>query len=193
MSFEMIDTGHMRRAGHQLGGARSGVGNIGTFRLEEGLPLRLGLNTGVRSTLEYAETAPLMDPHGRKKQTIYNHAPWTSKMSTTAAVALCAAVTLWVLVFVLLAVLYWNLSTSMNVLRREFKPYVSESLDHLINVLRNADHGTANAHEMLAGARDFTSTAVPALQHSLNVTTAIVERLEKLAKNPVLQISMQQG
>ena len=155
--------------------------------------MRLGLSTGVRPNSEYSEMAPLTDPRGRRKPNVYDRPPWTSKMSTTTAVALCAAVTLWALIFGLLAVLYWNLSTSMNVMRTEYKPFISESLDHIMAVLRNADSGTANAHLVLSGARDLTNTAVPALQYSLNATTAIVERLEKLAKNPVMQISMQQG
>ena len=112
---------------------------------------------------------------------------------TTTAVVLCAGVTLWVILIALVGTLYWNFTGTMNASRMEFRPYVHSALNHTMSILANADEASIGAHEVLDGAHALSSQALPAMERALNQSAAMIDRLERLAQNPVLQISLAQG
>ena len=86
--------------------------------------------------------------------------------------------------------MYWSFTSSVTDVRDISRPYIMEAINHTLSILHNVDHSSMSAHMMADGALDLTATAVPALQHALNQSAAIVDRLERLARNPVLQLSL---
>ena len=130
------------------------------------------------------ETVPLLK--GNRRQ------PFT-QISTTSAIIIFSAVCLWSLLIVMIGLLYWDLSATMTAARAEFRPYAMAAINHTMSILANTDGAALGAHEVLDGAQALSGQAVPALQHALNQSSAMIDRLEKLAANPVLQISLQQG
>tara|TARA_B110000046_G_C13009346_1_gene405959 strand:+ start:2656 stop:2820 length:165 start_codon:yes stop_codon:yes gene_type:complete len=48
-------------------------------------------------------------------------------------------------------------------------------------------------NDMANGAVSLTSQAVPALKLAMNQTVAMIARLEQLAKNPTIQLSLAQS
>lgn len=128
--------------------------------------------------------APLMK--GNRRQ------PYVS-FGTTTTVVLCAGVTLWVLLIGMISVLYWNFTSTMNAARDEFRPYAYAAINHTMSILANTDEASIGAHGIMHGAQELSDQALPALEHALNQSSAMIDRLERLAQNPVLQISLQQG
>ena len=70
------------------------------------------------------------------------------------------------------------------------KPYFESAVNHTMSILHNVDESTIGAHDMVVSAQTITDSAVPAMQLALNQTAAMITRLEKLAANPVMQISL---
>ena len=62
-----------------------------------------------------------------------------------------------------------------------------------MSILQHVDDSTIGASEMVDQAQSISDQAVPAMQLALNQTAQMIARLEKLAANPVLQISMTGG
>jgi len=103
----------------------------------------------------------------------------------------CALATVIAILVVLMGIMYYQFTSSVTEARDLSRPYIMEAVNHTLSILHNIDHSTVSAHEMADGARDLTAAAVPALQHALNQSALIVDRLERLARNPVLQLSLQ--
>lgn len=197
MSWETVDTSRMQTVRRP-----QQVSNVGVFRMEQGIPFEPGMFSwnartpngrsrvqpvGVSREMPPAmgdEMVPLIKGNRRRP---------SDSFSTTTAVVLCAGVTLWVLLIGLMATLYWNFTSSMNVARDEFRPYIYSALNHTMSILRNTDEASLGAHGVLDGAEQLSNQAIPAIQHALNQSAAMIDRLERLAQNPVLQISLQQG
>ncbi len=66
-------------------------------------------------------------------------------------------------------------------------------MNHSISILEHIDKSSIGAEDIVEGARSVTNRAVPALQLALNQSAHMIERLEKLAQHPVLQLSLTQG
>ena len=159
--------------------ARVPNGNVNTNTRSRVYPI------GRETTLATGdEMAPLIK--GNRRQPVVD-------FRTTTAVIMCGTVTLWVLLFVLVGTIYFNFNGTMNAYRAEFRPYVHEAFNHTMSILRNTDDATFSAHNALHGAQELSDRAVPAIERALNQSSAMIDRLERLAQNPVLQISMQQG
>lgn len=94
---------------------------------------------------------------------------------------------------VLMGAMYWQFTSGVAQMRDLTRPYAIDAINHTLSILHNVDHSTISAHEMADGARDLTAAAVPALVHALNQSSMIVDRLERLAQNPVLQLSLNTG
>ena len=89
-----------------------------------------------------------------------------------------------------MGVMYYQFTASVSEARDLSRPYIMEAVNHTLAVLANLDHGTADAHRVVDDVHALSGAAVPALQHALNQSAAIVDRLERLARNPVLQLSL---
>lgn len=62
-----------------------------------------------------------------------------------------------------------------------------------MSILLHADHSMIGVNDMANGAVSLTSQAVPALKLAMNQTAAMIARLEQLAKNPTIQLSLAQS
>ena len=108
-------------------------------------------------------------------------------------VPLITVCTLAAVVLVLVAfmgTMYWQFTSSVSTARDLSRPYIMEAVNHTIALLANLDHASSDTHHVVDDVHSLTGAAVPALQHALNQSAAIVDRLERLARNPVLQLSL---
>jgi hypothetical protein len=110
-----------------------------------------------------------------------------------SSLTLCAAVALWTVIIGVVFIMYWQFSASLSAAQTAVQPYFGEAINHTMSILANVDESTIGAHDMVVSAQTITDSAVPAMQLALNQTAAMITRLEKLAANPVLQISMTGG
>jgi hypothetical protein len=59
-----------------------------------------------------------------------------------------------------------------------------------MSMVRHADNSSAALEQVMSGAETLTLTSIPALMDSVNRTTAMVARLEAVARNPTIKLSM---
>ena len=107
-----------------------------------------------------------------------------------SSLTLCAAVALWTVIIGVVFIMYWQFSASLSAVQAATAPYFGEAINHTMSILHNVDESTIGANEMVESAQTITDQAVPAMQLALNQTAAMITRLEKLAANPVMQISL---
>lgn len=191
MSWESIETGQMQR--------QSRVERVGVFRLDNGVPFQqaaFAFNTGRASVpLGRSRVQPIGAVTDDENQPLIkdNRRPPMQTFGVTTAVIICSGVMLWALLILLVTTLYWNFTASMNVANAEFRPQIQAAINHTMSILAHTDAATSGAHGILDGAHDLTNQALPAIERALNQSAAMVDRLERLAQNPVLQISLQNG
>jgi len=167
---------------------------IGVFRIEEGTPFQpFGWQArgplGRLPARPYATGASGYDDE--EQRPLFAKDYRASDMS--ASITLCAAVSLWILLISLIGVMYVSFSSSVAAMREATKPYMMEAINHTMSVLTHLDQSSISANDVVDGARVVTNQAVPALQTALNQTSAMITRLEALARHPVLQLSLAQG
>lgn len=107
-----------------------------------------------------------------------------------SALTLLSGVALWMSILAVLAVMYWKFSEGMTALQTAAQPYFGDAVNHTMSILHNVDQSTIGANEMVTSAQTITDRAVPAMQTMMNQTEKMLSRLEKLAANPVMQISL---
>jgi hypothetical protein len=88
--------------------------------------------------------------------------------------------------------LYWayRLNYSVNWYYDAAQPYLEEMRMRGMSMVRHADNSSAALEQVMVGAEVLTSTSIPALMDSVNRTTAMVARLEQVARNPTIKLSM---
>ena len=100
------------------------------------------------------------------------------------------------IVFVLLlmvaGLLYWSyrLNSNLNWYYDAAYPYIEEVRDRGMSMVRHADNSSAALETVMAGAEVLTTQSIPSLMASVNRTSAMVERLEHMARNPTIKLSM---
>lgn len=110
--------------------------------------------------------------------------------SSASIVVLGSAVCLWLLLFFLLFILYFNVSSTWTAYKEEIRPHVHELATNLANVMKNLDSATSNANHMLSEADSLEHSIVPSIGTMVNESAHIVEKLEHLSRNPVLKLSL---
>lgn len=110
--------------------------------------------------------------------------------SNVPLLAVCALGTALLAMVIFLGTMYWQFTAGVTEARDLSRPYIMDAVNHTIALLANLDHSSADAHHIVDDVHSLTGSAVPALQHALNQSAAIVDRLERLARNPVLQLSL---
>ena len=128
-----------------------------------------------------------------EKMGLLDGRPKRDRMSSSSAITLCAAVSLWFLIILVIFIMYWQFTSSVATLRDTARPFVLEMVNHTMSILYHADHSMVGVNDMADGAASLTNQAVPAMQLALNQTSAMIARLEALAQHPVLQLSLTQG
>lgn len=110
--------------------------------------------------------------------------------SNVPLLAVCALGTALLVMVIFMGTMYWQFTAGVTEARDLSRPYIMDAVNHTIALLANLDHSSAEAHHIVDDVHSLTGSAVPALQHALNQSAMIVDRLERLARNPVLQLSL---
>jgi hypothetical protein len=180
------------------------MSNRGMFRMTEIQPFDAGLlgiqairfnnfnnrATGSRSSPFHA---PFGSSYDEEKLGLLNEQPRRERISSASAIVVCAAVALWFLVIIIIFIMYWQFTSSVATIRNTAEPFVLEAVNHTMSILFHAEHSMLDVNSMSKGASAIASQAVPAMQLALNQTSAMIARLEVLARHPVLQLSIGQG
>lgn len=97
-----------------------------------------------------------------------------------------------VLTLLITGLLYWSYVVNHNVTwyYGAAQPYLAELKTRGMSMVRHADNSSAALEQVMDGAKALSSTAIPALMESVNRTSAMVARLEQVARNPTIKLSM---
>lgn len=196
--------------------------SVGTFRLEEARPFDPQL-LNLRVAHARSRTAPMpsafaapIDVDSEKYGLVSGRRRDRSDMTTGLTLCALASVLIIIMGFMggvpptartfviafagsdliaraFFTVMYWQFTASVSEVRDLSRPYIMDAVNHTLSILSHVDQSAVGAEQMVHGAVDLTNTAVPALQHALNQSAAIVDRLERLAQHPVLQLSLTNG
>ena len=161
-----------------------------TLRLDQAVPLEDGL----RFHDAVFRPAPVAGPPAKRTQ-----------RSAAGAVTINVGMSIARLVFtsqllivMLLAIMVFGTifvgvraSTNMNYYYQVAAPYLGELQERGMHMVRNADESSVAMAHLMREADGMASSAAPALARSVNETTAMVERLVHLARNPVLKVSVE--
>eukprot|EP00966_Prymnesium_polylepis_P190330 4410282-Prymnesium_polylepis.1 len=60
-----------------------------------------------------------------------------------------------------------------------------------MSIVRHADHSSEAMDHSMTAADAMASQSIPALMASVNHTTDMIARLDRVARNPVLKVSME--
>jgi len=97
--------------------------------------------------------------------------------------------TLAILIFTLL-LMSWRLNYNVNWYYAAAAPYMNEFSNHSMGIMRHADASTASLEEVMTQTQILAGTSIPELMESVNKTAAMVARLQEVAQNPVIKLSM---
>jgi len=164
-----------------------------SFRLDLGVPFDAGalnLRSARPNIHHHSSAAAAYDDSFAEKMPFFIKPHKSRRFDLSNSIFLCSVVSLWLFFAILMGVMYYSISTTAADARDAMKPYFEELVNHTVSILRNVDSSSIGAHEVVDGARAVTNSAVPALQTALNQSANMITRLEALARNPVLQISM---
>jgi len=153
--------------------------------------------TGVAPSAADAYDGLVMGPPGlyEEQEGLLGHGARDrrSGIDLPSSLTLCAAVFLWVVIIGVVFIMYWQFSASMQAAQEAAAPYFGLAINHTMSILAHVDESTIGAHDMVGQAQSLADQAVPAMDRMLNQTSVMIARLEALAKNPVMQISLTQG
>lgn len=113
-----------------------------------------------------------------------------NRFALSSAIVLGSAVCLWVLLFVLVGAFYFNVSQTTTAFKQELRPHIEEALQHMSNVLNHMDRAATSADHMLSDADALEHSIVPAVAHAVNDSASVLHKLETIAQNPVLKLSL---
>tara|TARA_Y100000389_G_scaffold196735_1_gene230160 strand:- start:3435 stop:3941 length:507 start_codon:yes stop_codon:yes gene_type:complete len=82
-------------------------------------------------------------------------------------------------------------SSSVNYYYQITEPYMTEVRDRGMNMIRNADESGVAMSHIMREADGMASSAIPGLATTVNASLAAVDRLTRLAHNPVMKISVE--
>jgi hypothetical protein len=97
--------------------------------------------------------------------------------------------TLAILIFTLLA-MSLRLNYNVNYYYEASLPYMSQFSNHSLGILRHTDVSTQYLESVMAQTHALANTSIPELMDSVNRTAAMVARLQHVAQNPVVRLSM---
>ena len=113
-------------------------------------------------------------------------------MRLIRAIWITQACLAFVISFMVFGLLYWSyrLNYNVNWYYDSAAPYLTEMRMRGMSMVRHADNSSAALEQVMSGAETLTLTSIPALMDSVNRTTAMVARLEAIARNPTIKLSM---
>ena len=173
------------------------------FRVEEGHPLIPRPRGSDAHRTGHTDNRGLLMPfvtrlgHGKDEECepLVSPGPGTSSRKDRTLTVLMIVLVflgafLWFGVIVMLTMIYWQVTDHVKEVGSAVQPYVASAVSHSMSILENIDASTATAHRITNGAEQISSQAVPAIQHALNESNVMLNRLEALMANPVLHVSL---
>ena len=97
--------------------------------------------------------------------------------------------TLGFMIFSLLFFAY-RVQSNVNWAYAAAQPYMYEFSDHSMEIMRHAHNSSEQLEAVMIDGKELSGTAVPALAQSLNSTVAMVGRMQQIAANPVVKLSL---
>lgn len=113
-----------------------------------------------------------------------------NRFALSSAIVLGSAVCLWILLFVLVGAFYFNVSQTTTAFKQELRPHLEQALQHMSSVLDHMDKAATSADHMLSDADALEHSIVPAVAHAVNDSVSVLHKLESIARNPVLKLSL---
>lgn len=97
-----------------------------------------------------------------------------------------------VLLLMVVGLFYWShrINSNVNWYYDAAYPYLQEVRDRGMSMVRHADNSSAALETVMEGAEVLTTQSIPSLMASVNRTSAMVERMEHMARNPTIKLSM---
>ena len=96
-------------------------------------------------------------------------------------------------VVVVVSVVYYKVTSTLDYLQLYTQPHVYEAVNRTMSLLRHADRAATGANRVVEDVHSLTDATVPALQSALQQSASIVDRLERLARNPTIQLRLGEG
>lgn len=69
-------------------------------------------------------------------------------------------------------------------------PYVAEFSQHSMDIMRHADVSAASLEHVMHSTENLSTTSIPEIMESVNRTASMVARMQQVAANPVIKLSM---
>ena len=83
-----------------------------------------------------------------------------------------------------------HLNSTVNYYYEAASPYLSELSNHSMGIMRHADESASSLEDVMTQAQVLAGTAIPELMESVNRTASMVSRMQQLAQNPTIRLSM---
>lgn len=99
-------------------------------------------------------------------------------------------IVLCILIFTLLYLSY-RFNNNVNYYYYAAEPYLEELKERGMSMVRHADRSSASLEHVMVGTESMASQSIPELMKTVNQTTSMIARLERVARNPVLKVSME--
>jgi len=157
--------------------------NIAPTEMESGLRFldsrenQRSIQVGARNLVQENDTPPKVRP-----------ARGVSRMLFASMVLI--VVVLCILIFALLFFCY-RLNNSVNYFYVVAEPYVNELTERVMSIVRHVDNSSAALDHSMTAVEALATQSIPALIATVNKTTEMVARLDRVARNPVLKVSME--
>ena len=121
-----------------------------------------------------------------------NTADLISPLSTLRFIAITQGLVIMILILLVCGLLYWSHRLNNNVqwYYAAAEPYLSQAMQHGLSMFKHADNSSVALENVMHGAEMMTSTSIPALMDAVNRSVGMVARMEQVARNPTLKLSL---
>ena len=103
---------------------------------------------------------------------------------------LLSGLVLWLVVLGMMGYGFHVVSSNLSAIAEAITPSVAEMTNHTMAILANGDAASMHVRNTLRSGEIMSDTALPQMLQALNATQAVVDRLERLAKHPTVQLSL---
>jgi hypothetical protein len=92
--------------------------------------------------------------------------------------------------FVLIGLAYWDVNRNINAFKFELRPHLHEAFSHMTSMLNSLEHASKSAEHLIGNMDNLESDAAPSISRALNESVGMIDRLERLSRNPVVKLSL---
>ncbi len=195
-SLPIVITANGRSSQRAGDGAMSAI-SPATFRIDLSSPmLESGLRFDAPSAKKSTQVARVggLPVNGFEKPQSSADAPTVVMGKNVARLMFMSqvliVVTLALIVFSLVFISY-RFNYNVNWYYAAAQPYLSELRQRSMSMVRNADHSSEEMEVMMSQTGALVAQSVPSIMSTLNRTADMIARLDRVARNPVMKISME--